>query len=528
MRQHYEKELTVGRVKPTPGGRLEPVDLGVGTVQTNVPFSAELIEAFVLEFLADKYDYAGGPRIPTPKFHREGWRGCVDEGIPKLLILAPRGHAKSTSFTEAFGMAALLFRLRDFAVIFSNTVTQSIEFLDEFRTELKFNEELRSEFGVRDLIRDREDDIIVRFKDGHTFRCVAKGSGQEVRGLKWKKRRPNLVLFDDLEGKEQLGTSDLRKKFSDWFMQDVMPFGADNCLFRYFATIRHFDSLAQSLSKNSAWKTLRYRAHKSFDDFSEILWPEKANEAKLRAKRQEYIDKGDRDGYSQEYLNVPIAEGNNFFRPDDLLDFAPGDKDIPKTYYAAWDFAISKKQAADYTVGVVIGVDEKGKYYVVDVRRGRWDSKEIIDEMFAVQKAYGCAVHWAEAGQIEKTLGPFLYEEMKKRSLDPEWSQHAYFTVEPVVPVLDKVSRARGWQAKTRAHAVKFDQTASWWEGFFEEMKQFPKGAHDDQVDAQSLFSLQFHSSILPAPSVKEEAEEEYFIELARANLGGANAVTGY
>lgn len=495
--------------------------------RSSIPLTAELIEAFVLEYLAPKYNYPEGIKIPTPPFHREVWGYCADVTKSHVLILAPRGHAKSTSVTEAFGTAALLFRIRDFAVIISNTVTQSIEFLDDFKAELKFNEELRREFGIKELLRDREDDIIVKFHDGHVFRVRAAGSGQEIRGMKWNKRRPNLILCDDLEGEEQLGSKERRDKFANWFMRDVLPFGSDDCLFRYSATIRHFDSLAANLAKDPEWATLRYQAHKAFDDFSNILWPEKFPESRLKSIRSKYIFKGDRDGYSQEYLNIPIAEGHHYFRPEDLLPMEEYDYKITKRYYAAWDFAISKKQAADYTVCAIIGVDDKGQFYVVDVRRGHWDSKEIIDEMFAIQKAYSCEVHWAEAGQIEKTIAPFIYDEMRKRSNDPQWAQWAYFTIEPVIPLLDKVSRARGWQAKTRARAVKFDQKGSWWEAFLEEMKQFPKGAHDDQVDAQSLFSLKFHSDILPAPTAKEVEEEEYFERFGMVKTG-VSSVTGY
>lgn len=529
---HYAREIKPGRMKPQAPPDLNAVP-AQGSYRSSIALNATLIEAFVAEYLAPKYDYPGGKPIPTPDFHREIWEACADVSKTHVLILAPRGHAKSTSVTEAFGTAALLFRIRDFAVIISNTVGQSIEFLDDFKAELKFNDELRREFGIKELIRDREDDIIVLFTDGHKFRVRAAGSGQEIRGMKWNKRRPNLILCDDLEGKEQLGTSELRKKFSDWFMRDVLPFGADDCLFRYCATIRHYSSLASNLAKNPEWFTLRYKAHKSFDDFSELLWPEKFTEARLRSIRANYIAEGDRDGYSQEYHNVPIAEGGHYFRPEDLISMVPEDHNIPKRYYAAWDFAISKKQEADYTVCAVVGVDARSRFYLVDIRRGRWDSKEIIDEMFAVQKAWNCEVHWAEAGQIEKTIAPFLYDEMQRRSGIPEWAQHAYFTVEPVIPTVDKVSRARGWQAKTRAKAIKFADTtpkgeaSSWWEAFLEEMKQFPKGAHDDQVDAQSLFSLSFHSDLLPAPTEQEIAEEEYFENASFFNYG-RSAVTGY
>lgn len=501
-----------------------------------VALSAELIEAFVQNYLAHKYD---NPK-PTPQFHREMWEDCCNEEYPYCLEIAPRGHAKSTAITEAYGMAALLFRLRDFAVIISNTVAQSVEFLGDFKQELQENEQLRQDFGILKLVRDREDDIIVKFRDGYKFRVVAKGSEQKVRGLKWNKRRPNLVIFDDLEDDEQVISKERRTKFSNWFMRAVLPFGADDCLFRGAATILHFDSLAQNLAVakdeegNLIWKTRRYQAHKAFDDFSEILWPEKFNEKRLRGIRAKYIAKGDKDGYSQEYLNIPIAEGDSFFRKEDLQDF-PRDQFRnslidPSTLriFASWDFAITKNLTSDWTAGVVIGVDERNRCYTLDVRRGRWDSLEIVEEMFSVQRAWDPEVQFAENGQIEKTLGPFLYKEMQQRA---EHDPSALFNLVVVPPrTKDKVAYAASWRAQTRAKRTFYDKEASWYPALEQEMVRFPKDEHDDQVDAHTQFGQMLDQGLeglTPAEAANEEDWErigKYETPLQR----GASKMTAY
>lgn len=483
-----------------------------------VKLTAQLVYAFQQNYLHRKYD----PPLPTPPFHFEMWDVACNEDYPYALFLAPRGHAKSTSITEAYGLCALLFRLRDFAVIFSNTYAQSVEFLADVKKELLENDELRHDFGIKKLLRDREDDIIVLMADGHKFRIVARGSGNPVRGLKWNKKRPNLVIGDDLEDDEQILSLERRKKFAKWFMREVLPFGGDDCLFRIAATILHFDSLAENLSKDPSWKTLRYRAHKGFDDFSEILWPEKFSEARLRAIRAKFIKNGDMDGYSQEYHNVPIAEGNGLFREEDLLPMEPKDYESPKRIYCAWDLAISQREGADYTVGVVVGVDSDGMYHVIDVRRDRWDSKGIIDEMFSVDSAHHPEIHWVEKDKIEKSIGPFLYDAMHNR--------RQYFNVEIEAPVMDKVSRSASWRAKTRARGVRYDHKASWWPTLKEEMLRFPKGEHDDQVDPQSLLGLKLLLQF-SANTPTEQAEEDYaeeFGPFANRAASGVSRTTGY
>lgn len=521
-RTHFEKELQVGNRKMKAPGREDFAALRKDEplARSTIVLTPELIYGFVQKYLAYKYDN----RVPTPAFHMEMWADCCDEAYTHVIELAPRGHAKSTAITEAYGLAAMLFRVRDYAVIISNTFDQAVEFLRDITTELTDNDALREDFGVKRLVKGSEDDIIVEMRDGHRFRMVARGSEQKIRGRKWNKKRPNLILFDDLEDDEQVVTKERREKFQRWFMNAVLPAGSRDCLFRGAATILHFDSLAENLSKDPEWKCRRFKAHRGFDDFTNILWPEAFNEAALRKIRQKYINRGNRDGYSQEYLNNPIAEGESYFREADLIPMREGDYKSTKRNYASWDFAISQKQTADYTVCVVVGVDSTGSRHVIDVRRARWASDEIIEEMFAVQKAHNCVCHYAEAGQIEKTLAPFIYAKMATTDF--------YFNIETRIPVLDKVSRATAWRAATRARQVRYDHRADWWPALLEEMTRFPKGVHDDQVDPQSLLGLEWEGGLQAATSADDQDEEDYRDMLRAAGVShheeGRSAVTGY
>lgn len=525
-RNHFEGDTSLRRTKKR---EVQEEVKGVPTSRWHRSIDARIVEAFVLKYLHHKYDNP----LPTPPFHREIWTACTDTTKPYVEVLAPRGHAKSTSITEAYGLTSLLFRQRDFALILSNTYTQSAEFLADILTEFEENDDLRADFGLHKILRGSEDNVEIKFKDGHKIRIVAKGAEQKVRGVKWNKRRPNLILCDDLEDDEQVENSERRKKFRKWFFRAVLPFGSDDALFRVGATILHFDSLAENISKDKweavtnpeGWFTLRYRAHQGFDDFTNILWPEKFPESRLRGIRSKYIKVNDKDGYSQEYLNIPIAEGEGMFRAEDLITMEDVDYLRPMRKYAAWDFAIETKQTSDYTCCVVIGVDDRGKVYVIDVRRGRWDSKGIIDEMFNVHKAHACLCHYAEAGHIEKAIGPFLYDEMRRRA---DKGEDAYFNVEPRWPTKDKVTRSTSWRAATRARNIKYDKKASWWPALEEEMLRFPKGENDDQVDPQSLLGLELHN-LIAALSPEEAANEEYEQEFGKdTKPQGRNRTTGY
>lgn len=492
--------------------------MGLKYERPDVPLTAEMVEAFLLVYLKDRLDAP----VDTPQFHRELWAMCCS-GDKYIAIAAPRGHAKSTAVTLAYALVMLLFRQRDFVIIVSDTWGQSVEFLRDLKAELFENDGIIKDFETKRALKDSEDDVIFQMRDGYKFRVVARGSEQKVRGLKWNNKRPNLVIGDDLEGDEQVESKMRRDKFFKWLMKALLPCGSDDCLFRIVGTVLHFDSALERIMKDSTWTTRRYTAHKSFNDFSEILWPEKFSEQRLRDIREKYTVQGEADGYSCEYLNNPIAEGDAYFRREDMIEMTNETREAIRSgklalvYYAGWDHAVSKEQRSDYTVGSVWGVGSDHRKYKVDCRRGRWDAKEIIDEMFAVQQAYMPACHFVEGGIINNALGPFLYTEMTARG--------KYLNLVKINSTKDKQTRSRPLQAIIKSHHFVVDKKMSNWDEQEEEYARFPKGQHDDVVDSDSIIA-QGLQDIQPAMTEAEIEDEEYFREFEVAV--GRSETTGY
>lgn len=427
---------------------------------------------------------------------------CLDD--PWVALAAPRGHAKSTSVTLSFALSAALFREAKYIVIVSDTEGQAIQFLGDIKIELEENEELVGLFGKMKFTTDAQTKVIVEMEDGYQFRIEVKGSEQKVRGMKWRNRRPDMILGDDLENDEMVMNKDRREKFRNWFFKALLPAGADDCKVRIVGTILHLDSLLERLLNDPEWTSKRYRAHN--EDFSEILWPEKFNKERLQRIRRGYIQQGMPEGYSQEYLNYPIDEASAYFKKEDFLTYDDDDiADKHLYYYSAVDFAISDADRADYTVISTVGVDSENNMYVIDVRRGRWDSLEIIDEIFSVYKRYKPEIFTVEAGAIQKAIGPFLRKEMQNRGI--------FISLNEMVPIKDKTSRARSIQARMRAGGVYFNKEASWYADLEQEMIQFPRSKHDDQVDSLAWVGLaldKYIEGLTHEEKLDEDWEDEY------------------
>lgn len=500
-------------------------------------FNAEVVAGFASSLLQKNYDGA----VQSPPCHYEWWADCCSK-YNKVAIAAPRRHAKSTAITLAYALACLVFRQRSYILIVSDTVTQATQFLGELRKELSENERLIELFGILDpkeWDKDAEDDIEVRCQDGHRFKVAAKGAEQKLRGLKWDHKRPDLIICDDLENDEIVLNKDRRDKFKRWFYGALIPSLATHGIIRVVGTILHEDSLLNNLmpspwdkytvieplkqySRNPRpiWKASKYRAHT--DNFQGILWPNMYDKDDFLTMRQDYMDRGILDVYSQEILNEPIDESVAYFKKGDLLGMSPDDKKRNMNYYISADLAISKEETADYSVFLVVGVDEYKTIHVRDVIRERLDSREIVDMIIELHRTYNPELFGIEEMMVLKSIGPFLREEMYRTN-----------TFVNVFPLKhggkDKIARARSIQGRVRAHAVRFDKSSDWYPTLEDELRKFPRGMKDDQVDAFAYIGLML-DSLIEAYTPEEMEEEEYLHELELSGISGSGRsnITGY
>jgi predicted phage terminase large subunit-like protein len=467
--------------------------------------------------------------VPTPPFHLEMWdMVCSDNKY--VAIAAPRGHAKTTSITNAVVLANALFGVHDFFLIVSETWGKAKKFLASISATLKDNASIRKEYGPFIFEKDTEEELIVITGDGIKFCIIIRGAEQNMRGAMWGTKRPNYILCDDIENDECVMNPERRKKFRDDFTNILLACGSKSCKYRLIGTVLHYDSLLENLLSDSVWVSKRYKAHEDIDDFSNILWPEMWSEERLRQTRQIFENGHNLDGYAQEYLNTPMSTEGAYFRPEDMLPMS--DKDMEDnaegkmTYYAAADLAISRKTRADFTVIGVMGVTSSGYRCIVDIRRFKGDGLKIIEELLSVQVRYHPEIYGVERGQIKETLGPFLDEEMRKTG--------TYINIEPLNPVGDKPSRGRSFQAMHKSGSVKFDKSASWYLTLETELLRMSdsgmKGGHDDQFDVMAYLGMMCDKIIRPDTQEEEYSDdmERYRRQGSSRSGNGRSAITGY
>lgn len=489
--------------------------------------TASVIEGFSGIYLSPRYDQ---PQ-PTPEFHRECWhRYCSFH--PSCATAAPRNHAKSTGLTHDYILANVCFAIEDYIILVGSSEEMAIEHLGDIANELRENDELIRDFKIKGFIQDQKTDIIVERTDGTQFRILARGAEQKIRGRKWNGKRPGLIVCDDLEDDEQVENKERRKKFSRWFFRACKQALRDGGRIRVHGTVLHVDSLLARLLKQPSWNSKVYKAHRSFNDFSDILWPEKFPESRLRYIQKEFVDEGDSAGYSQEYLNDPRDDANAYLKKEYFQPMRHGDgEDIPDDYstwkknFAGADWAVSKEDAANRTSLTIAGIDSDNVLNYLDQRAGRWDTLEIIEEIFSLHSRHKPEAWFVEDGVIWKALWPTLKREMARRDV--------FINFIPIASTKDKAVRGRPFQKRMKAGNCRFDKESSWYPGFESELLDFSvttEAIADDQFDSASIIArgLEDYEDVEPEDSMTEEEQafENEFQSYQESR--GRSRVTGY
>lgn len=500
----------------------------------------EIIEGFATSCLTKYYDEAS----QFASFHREWWDLCCSDD-KFVAICAPRGHSKSTTITITYSLAAVLFRQRRYVLLVADTEAQASLFLGQIKQILYDSEEIHQLFGLKmgpkgvEFEKDTETDIIVKFADQTSFRIVAKGAEQKLRGMLWNGQRPDMIVIDDLMNEELVANKDRRDKLRRWVYGSLIPCRSEKGIIRFVGTPMNLDDPLESLmpkenakttivedlktwstKKIGMWRSVKYRAHNH--DYSAILWPDRKSKQLFEELRQDFSDQGIPEVYACEYLCNPVDDSIRYFRKGDFLPMTEEDRKKNKTFYITADLAISMKERADYTAIVVGGMDSNGQLHIVNCIRERLSGDEIVEVLMTLQRLYDPVAVGIEDTQISKALGPYLNRAMMESGV--------YMNVAMLKPHRqDKMQRARSIQARMRAGMVKFDKTADWWLTFEDECMSFPRARHDDTVDALAYQGILI-DSMSEGMTEEELEEDEYEREYSDSGMSeqGRSEITGY
>lgn len=200
------------------------------------------------------------------------------------------------------------------------------------------------------------------------------------------------------------------------------------------------------------------------------LWPEKhSSDDLLRMQAASPYT------FAGQYQQRPAPPEGNIFRPDRLgiIDAVPAGT----RFVRAWDLAATTAgpgRDPDWTAGAKIGITPDGRWIIADMARLRGGPEEVEAAMINTAKRDGGSVRIKipqDPGQAGKAQAAYLIKQL------------AGFAVSAKPVTGDKITRAEPLAAQINVGNVLMLR-AMWNDALIDEMRVFPNGTHDDQIDA--------------------------------------------
>lgn len=348
--------------------------------------------------------------LPSPPFHYELSALYHNKSIKFLDVEAPREYAKSS----VYGCLAVLDHIvfdkgPKFVLLISKTQGHSINLLQTLKDVFDYSMNFRQFFGYwgRHSARIWTKDIVI-LKDGTVI--MAKGTGQQVHGLKVGHQRPTLIIVDDPEDENNTKTPEAMEYNLKWLLS-AAKYALDTQRGRLIVigTPLHERCIVETLKDMSTWV---FRRFSCIQEDGTALWPEKESLEAIMADKQSYLEInrvsfwyrekmcmiiGDEDQlFTEECLHYYTGEVKHIEERECVLTLTRrGDEDLTGKplrllayNFTGVDPASSTKQTADWSTVVTLSRDYEGNMYVLPYYRAHVKPHDLADEIIERDELY--------------------------------------------------------------------------------------------------------------------------------------------
>ena len=402
------------------------------------------------------------------------------ERTRRLVITVPPRHLKSIATSVAFVAWSLGHRPGMKIMVASYSQDLARAHAEQTRTILESDWYRKLFPSTRISDRGNRQLELVTTAGGYR-KAVSVGGSVTGHGA-------DLIVVDDLMKADEVHSEAAREEARRWF---------DNSLITRLNTKKtgSIVSIQQRLHEDDLPAYLLEKGYKHLDlpaigeaveqieiggglvhtrQPGELLNPEREDDEVLDLLRRELGPQV----FSAQYQQNPVAPEGNLIRLEWFGRYqGPVERHMVLKVIQSWDTAMSSAPTSDYSVCTTWGFRE-GRWRLLDVFRERLDYPDLKRAVIRLQREWS-----AEKVVIEDAnCGKSLYQEMRISG--------------PFVPLLmtpreDKETRLTGQTGRLEEGLCVLPEAAPWLEAFCAELKAFPSGRYDDQVDSLTQF-LQF------------------------------------
>lgn len=384
-----------------------PTALDDGMPQQVSADRVSLIEAcrISLNFLAsliltDVYQYG------YPDYFQAIWQMLCDAAIttrgkPKYAIGIPRGFSK-TIILKLYCVWCILFTERRFILILCNTEKLAFNFLKDVADMLD-SPNIKRIFGDWrvGIIEDNNAQKVFSFR-GRDIVLGAIGSGGSLRGLNLKYVRPDIVIMDDMQNRDEAENPEVAKDKLIWMLGTLMKAcHPQRCVYCFVGNMYPFEgSILRKLKHSDDWISFITGAILSDGN---SLWPEHRSLEDLLAELKSDTDMGHPELFFSEVMN---DEDSGTVSGIDVskIPHCPEHLEVGQAQggFIIVDPSLGKKKSDDVGIGAILVYD--GKPVLVELKLGKFDPGRTIQEATFLAVKYNMQLIVVEGVAYQESL----------------------------------------------------------------------------------------------------------------------------
>lgn len=422
-----------------------------------------------------------------------------------FAIEAFRESGKSTYAMRAFPLYNILFpkKKKFYMLIIKASATESARVIKQIAEEVRSNPliSFRVERVVQETLNDGGAYEVI-LKGNQRVRIEGKGKGSSVRGSLWGNKRPDIVLIDDPQDVADMMSDTTLEKDWDWFLSDILYLSKSGRLFIIGNNLGEKCIIERVINNKDelGFETMKIAV---LDENGEPTWKSQYSKEEINFKLENAKKLNKLDVIMRELFCVALPDEYKTFKKEWFKYYSPADKDkIKRTTnkYIVTDLAISEKKTADYSVIMVIGVNAENNIFILDCVYGRFSPSETIDKIFDLVQKYDVLKVGIEKVAFQSAIKHFLEKEMPRRNI--------FFELVDLVADNQKEVRIKTLQPRFKTGTIWFEENSDYLPELENELLTFPKGLHDDLIDA-----LAYADQIIEVPI--QDKNMSYFEEVS-------------
>ena len=436
--------------------------------------------------MLDGNDYRDGAHIRQLASELE----AVEEGIIKRFMLAlPPGSMKSVLLMLFVGWC--LGRHPSWRFMWISHTTEKAQESSGRVRDLIRSPEYQEIFPHVEIRDDKSGVTFWKLKTGGSFQPA--GAGSNIAGYRF-----NVGIIDDPLS-EQTALSDIeRTKVNKWYPGGFRSRKLPDSRIILVNTRWHTDDLSGHLldlaernSKADQWHYVSIPAllDDKAADYLQLepggtYWPEYITDEDLEATKNSMPS----STWNALYMQTPTGEDGAIFTAESFKEWEDDDPPVCDELIMTLDTAYGMKNYNDYSVVQLWGIfyeteeDEEGEEInipnaiLINMVKGRWGYPKLRSTAMSLWHKYK-----PDRVIIEnKASGQSLIQDLRMNRLP----------ITPFTPDRDKVSRANAVTPMLEAGRVWLPKGKKYTAELMAEALQFPRGRHDDAVDAMVMALL--------------------------------------